>query len=101
MLTCKVANQRFDQLVALVGEKNSEDDSNLLCGAIKIQNCNFKWPVTDKDKKTGEFILKNVSLQVNPCELLMIVGTVGSGKSSLILGLLEEMDREAFDKNKN
>lgn len=37
------------------------------------------------------FRLSNINLEVHPGELVMIVGTVGSGKSSLLNGLLGEM----------
>ena len=44
---------------------------------IDIENGNFNWG----DKNTT---LKNINLKVEPNKLIAIVGSVGSGKSSLI-----------------
>ena len=38
--------------------------------------------------------LKNVRLTVTPGEIVAIVGPVGSGKSSILAGLLDQMDVE-------
>ncbi|KAL4641040.1 canalicular multispecific organic anion transporter 1 [Arapaima gigas] len=42
-------------------------------------------------EKDAEPVLKNVSLDIRPGQLVAVVGAVGSGKSSLISGLLGEM----------
>ncbi|KAK0179174.1 hypothetical protein PV327_007989 [Microctonus hyperodae] len=53
-----------------------------------IQQGNFSW-----DSKTGSPTLKNISLKIEHGQLAAIVGTVGSGKSSLVSAFLGEMDR--------
>ena len=54
---------------------------------ILIQNGTFKW---GKDEPTT---LKDVNLDIKPGSLTAIVGTVGSGKSSLISACLGEMEK--------
>jgi ABC-type transport system involved in cytochrome bd biosynthesis fused ATPase/permease subunit len=39
----------------------------------------------------SEFILRDISLSVNAHELVMVVGAVGAGKSSLLNAILDEM----------
>uniref|UniRef100_A0A8C5GHF6 ABC-type glutathione-S-conjugate transporter n=1 Tax=Gouania willdenowi TaxID=441366 RepID=A0A8C5GHF6_GOUWI len=53
--------------------------------AVSVQNCSLAW------EKGEEPLLKNLSLDINPGHLVAVVGSVGSGKSSLISALLGEM----------
>ncbi|GMI69834.1 ATP-binding cassette C14, multidrug resistance-associated protein 10 [Hibiscus trionum] len=55
---------------------------------VKVKNAVFSW-----DDKTAEGILKNINLEVKKEELTAIVGTVGSGKSSLLGSILGEMHK--------
>ncbi|KOC70044.1 Multidrug resistance-associated protein 1 [Habropoda laboriosa] len=57
--------------------------------ALLIENGTFAWDVENTDKPT----LKNINLQVEQGQLIAVVGTVGSGKSSLLSALLGEMDK--------
>nr|QNH67946.1 ATP-binding cassette transporter subfamily C member 1 X7 [Brachionus plicatilis] len=52
--------------------------------AVQVDNASFSW---DKN----EPLLKNLNLNVYKGELVAIIGKVGSGKSSLLSGLLNEM----------
>ncbi|KAK0171316.1 hypothetical protein PV328_009061 [Microctonus aethiopoides] len=54
-----------------------------------IENGSFSWDSVISEKPT----LKNINLQVEHGQLVAIVGTVGSGKSSLVSAFLGEMDR--------
>lgn len=65
------------------------DRSNDSAHALVIENGNFAWDSTDDDKPT----LRNINLQIKQNQLVAIVGTVGSGKSSLISAFLGEMDK--------
>ncbi|KRF85629.1 multidrug resistance-associated protein 1 isoform X18 [Drosophila virilis] len=54
---------------------------------MSIENGHFSWG--DEDEMT----LKNINMQVPKNNLVAIVGTVGSGKSSVIQALLGEMEK--------
>ncbi|KAJ8577547.1 hypothetical protein ON010_g1657 [Phytophthora cinnamomi] len=82
-------------------------------GTISVRNAHFRWTPTSTaapdivvvnpangdvvaDEQTHlaeahEFSLEGVNLEIDPGSLVMIVGTVGSGKSSLLSALLGEM----------
>lgn len=53
---------------------------------LLIENGTFSWG-------GEESVLKNINLQVEKGKCVAVVGTVGSGKSSLISALLGEMDK--------
>ncbi|XP_074103400.1 multidrug-Resistance like Protein 1 isoform X5 [Cotesia typhae] len=54
-----------------------------------IENGTFAWGPESLEKPT----LKNINMQVHHGQLVAVVGTVGSGKSSLISAFFGEMDR--------
>ncbi|KAJ8896863.1 hypothetical protein PR048_002209 [Dryococelus australis] len=54
---------------------------------VVVENGSFSWG------KEESPVLKNINLSVNHGSLVAVVGTVGSGKSSLISALLGEMDK--------
>jgi ABC-type transport system involved in cytochrome bd biosynthesis fused ATPase/permease subunit len=56
--------------------------------AVDVQDGTFTW-----DDDGLEQDLKNINLKVNKGELTAIVGTVGSGKSSLLASILGEMHK--------
>ncbi|KAK8975187.1 hypothetical protein V6N11_058232 [Hibiscus sabdariffa] len=56
--------------------------------AVEIENGAFSW-----DDENGELVLKNINLEIKKGELAAIVGTVGSGKSSLLASVLGEMHK--------
>ncbi|XP_059158170.1 multidrug resistance-associated protein 1-like isoform X2 [Physella acuta] len=56
--------------------------------AIKIENGTFKW-----DNVMPEPTLKNINISIKPGSLVAVVGTVGSGKSSLLSAILGEMTK--------
>lgn len=58
----------------------------LIGNPLLIENGTFSWGGEDS-------ILKNINLQVEKGKCVAVVGTVGSGKSSLISALLGEMDK--------
>ncbi|KAJ6522258.1 P-loop containing nucleoside triphosphate hydrolase protein [Mycena capillaripes] len=51
---------------------------------VSLKGCTFAW-----DDKTN--VLKDITLELAPRELHMVVGSVASGKSSLLMSILEEM----------
>ncbi|KAL6214873.1 hypothetical protein ACLB2K_014305 [Fragaria x ananassa] len=56
--------------------------------AVEVKDGAFSW-----DDESNEAVLKNINLTVNKGELTAIVGTVGSGKSSLLASILGEMHK--------
>ncbi|XP_076174831.1 multidrug-Resistance like Protein 1 isoform X2 [Ptiloglossa arizonensis] len=57
--------------------------------ALLIENGTFTWDMENVEKPT----LRNINIQVEQGQLVAVVGTVGSGKSSLISAFLGEMDK--------
>lgn len=55
--------------------------------AIRIQNASFTW------QRNGQPNLKDINLEVPHGKLIAIVGSVGSGKSSLLSGILGDMEK--------
>lgn len=64
------------------GEGNTDADMG---GVIEFKNVNFSF---DRTKK----VLKNINLRIEPGDIVGIVGTTGSGKSTLINLLLRYYD---------
>ena len=62
---------------------NTKDTS-----AISISNCSFG---IDKDDKNQQIILSNINLTINKGEFISIIGEVGSGKSSLLNAILNNL----------
>jgi ATP-binding cassette subfamily C (CFTR/MRP) protein 2 len=56
--------------------------------AVEVKDGAFSW-----DDEDGKKALKNINLEINKGELTAIVGTVGSGKSSLLASILGEMHK--------
>ncbi|XP_042142919.1 multidrug resistance-associated protein 1-like [Ixodes scapularis] len=71
-------------------EKKLCDDDDQVCqrkGEVIMSNCSLSW---SKHKNNGAG-LSNVDLRVSPGSLVGVVGFVGSGKSSLLAGILGDM----------
>ncbi|CAL4110031.1 unnamed protein product, partial [Meganyctiphanes norvegica] len=64
---------------------------------IAVEDGEFWWGHGEEDKA----ILKNVSIQVKPGALVAVVGSVGSGKSSLCSAILGEMEKTKGTINVN
>ncbi|KAF5202715.1 ABC transporter ATP-binding protein/permease VMR1 [Thalictrum thalictroides] len=61
------------------------------CGgriAVEVKDGKFGW-----DDEGGEAVLKDINLEIKKGELAAIVGTVGSGKTSLLASILGEMNK--------
>ncbi|GAY40932.1 hypothetical protein CUMW_055590 [Citrus unshiu] len=56
--------------------------------AVEVRDGVFSW-----DDENGEECLKNINLEIKKGDLTAIVGTVGSGKSSLLASILGEMHK--------
>ena len=58
---------------------------------IRLKNLSIGWSA---DKMT----LKNINLQVNQKELIGVVGAIGSGKTSLLMSILNEVTTVKCDE---
>ncbi|KAL7112723.1 hypothetical protein ACP275_04G019900 [Erythranthe tilingii] len=56
--------------------------------AVEVKNGSFSW-----DDESGEAAVKNLNFEIRKGELAAVVGTVGSGKSSLLAAILGEMNK--------
>ncbi|XP_070536030.1 ATP-binding cassette sub-family C member 9-like [Ptychodera flava] len=66
---------------------DSSPDTDLPDGvALKIENGNFSW-----DTNALNPVLRDINVQIPNGKLTMIIGLVGSGKSSLLSAILQEM----------
>ena len=54
---------------------------------MNLNRCSFSW----KGRDDGSPAIQDISITINYGELVAVVGVVGSGKSSLISGLLGDM----------
>ena len=54
---------------------------------VRVEKGSFSW---SQDEAA---VLKDINLEVKPGELVAVVGSVGSGKSSLIHAMLGEMEK--------
>jgi ATP-binding cassette, subfamily B, multidrug efflux pump len=70
----KRINEFLKTATTLVSEKNIETE---LKGKVEFKNVTFTYP------DTGITALKNISFNINPGESLAIIGTTGSGKSTI------------------
>ncbi|GFN98107.1 multidrug resistance-associated protein 4 [Plakobranchus ocellatus] len=58
---------------------------------LELKNVTAKWDVTLTEANT----LDDVSLRVGPAELMAVIGPVGSGKSSLLMTILGELQPQS------
>ncbi|SCU78640.1 LAFA_0A07668g1_1 [Lachancea sp. 'fantastica'] len=79
----------LDRVQDFLEEEETEKYEQVTVGSNRIgfENATFSW-----DKKNAEFKLKNLSLDFKVGQLNVVLGPTGSGKTSLLMGLLGEMD---------
>lgn len=99
MIEAHISLQRIDSFMKLREYKSYDDDNNLVIleeeeeydensmkkPLIQIENGYFSW--CDE----GESTLNNINIKVQNPQLICVIGTVGSGKSSLIQAILGEI----------
>ncbi|KAF7634059.1 hypothetical protein Mgra_00006584 [Meloidogyne graminicola] len=66
------------------------DNQDPALPVVSLKDCSFSW---DGNVENPTLQLQNINLEVQPGELIGIVGRVGSGKSSLLAAILGEMER--------
>jgi ABC-type multidrug transport system fused ATPase/permease subunit len=63
--------------------QNETENLNITNGKISFNNINFKYPSVEK------YLFKNFNLKFNPGESVAVMGTIGSGKSTLVKILMK------------
>lgn len=59
------------------------------CYILELKKASFSWIGSDR---TDPRVLNDINLSVRPGELIAVVGCIGSGKSSLLKGILRECE---------
>ncbi len=78
----RLARASSDRLLEVMNKETQIDENvegveKIITGKIRFENVSFQYP----DDKVP--VLKNISFEINPGNTLAIVGTTGSGKSTL------------------
>ena len=71
----EVMNAKID----LTDDESKEKDREVLHGAIEFRNVSFRYFKNNKEK-----VLDNINLNINAGELVGIIGSTGSGKTTMI-----------------
>lgn len=105
------AVRRINKLIQVEQFERLEDDTYMQKGEIEIFNGNFNWedPKYYKmfegkemsEEVQSNMILKDIDLSIKKGEFIAVVGKVGSGKSSLLLAMMNEMVRQKGIIKKN
>ena len=99
---CLVALSRVNNILLLEERPDDQNgnSSNSLAkvnrGVISMENYRGKWT-----KKVSHNNLQDINLKINPGELLMVVGSVGSGKTCFLYSLLNEIEKVSGSCNIN
>ena len=75
----KRISEVLDNVVELTDENAAHKDVQITKGDIEFRNVSFKYFKNNKD-----YVLSDINLQIKAGELIGIVGSTGSGKSTLV-----------------
>ena len=90
--------KRFTQAL-LLEERPKVDYKTCLHHSIKVKNCSFSWKkklIVDTEQglvnENPEYwTLDHINFSSKPGKLIIVIGSVGSGKTALFMGLLKEI----------
>lgn len=85
------------------------DDNSLMLGAVEVNDGQFCWKDIALQKileeknvpKTQQIILDNISIKIRQGTMVAIIGQVGSGKSSLLYAMNNQMFKTKGKVSKN
>ena len=79
LASAKRINEVFDTEIDLTDKDALYKDLTVQNGKIEFRNVDFKYY-----KNNQKWVLENINLVINPGETVVIIGSTGSGKSSLV-----------------
>jgi len=79
LASAKRINEVLDTNIDLTDEKALHKDITVQYGKIEFRNVYFKYY-----KNNEKWVLENINLVINPGETVGIIGSTGSGKSSIV-----------------
>ena len=93
--------KRFTQALTI---KNKNEAHYKPCKkhSLNLKNCAFSWKEFVQPKENNElstmreseiWMLKDINFRCKPGELVIVIGSVGSGKTGLFLGILNELSQ--------
>ncbi len=82
-LLCRRASVSVERIMEVIDTKTKITDGEFLgntklMGEVEFKNVSFKYPDAD------EYILKNISFKAKKGDTLAIIGSTGSGKSTIV-----------------
>ena len=75
----KRITQVMDEKIDITDEEAGYPDMEVTQGEIEFRSVSFRYYKDNQEK-----VLENISLHINPGELVGIIGSTGSGKSTLV-----------------
>ena len=91
MVQAQVSIDRLNKYLN-ASERNPNDITNEDEGdtVIRVSNGNFAW---EEEEENSNSVLENINMEVKRNQLVAIVGQVGSGKSSLLSAMINDLSK--------
>ncbi|KAJ1534422.1 Multidrug resistance-associated protein 4 [Nowakowskiella sp. JEL0078] len=86
------SEEKINAEEAFLNKFDSESALNETKTMIAIENCSFGWPSTNGESNPTP-TLQNICFKLRANEIVGICGQVGSGKTSLLHAVLDEMEK--------
>eukprot|EP00850_Spirogloea_muscicola_P015101 SM000113S24057 [mRNA] locus=s113:209143:220544:+ [translate_table: standard] len=95
-LQARVSVARLEKFLKLPEATPIQPSSAVREGTIAVKEASFTWSLDLEDAKEAQTpTLRDIDLDVQPGVLIIVIGEVGSGKSSLLAAALGEMHKLA------
>lgn len=108
--SAKASSSRIEIISRLEKYPLLEESPDMKKGQLKIEKATFQWESmaeyeslfpTKKLDKTPVAALVDIEMEIKSGEVLGVVGKVGSGKTALVLAMMDEMVRKTGKVQKN